>query len=656
MDIELQNPYESDEIDIESLIGETLEKATPKEPPPGKKRGAKKGKVQKTDEAGPLVDPREIGVPLSAAKKVEAYGKVWDADMPLEAIELVCLRYRHKQEDGGLGHAGHLKRVMQMLWPEDYAGEVEPGFPKWREDVDRLVAAWCSPAKVIVVCGHASAAKTHTLARIAVAEYAASPDDTIVTLTSTHLGGLKTRIWAEVAHAVKSQAYPALDAHVTMNDLKIRPKSSRSEQKYAICGVATDKTESAVEKIQGNHSRRGQYLIIDEAAGTGKSVFDAAANLMTDPDFKMVLLANPVRRNSEFGSWAMPVGGWDRINPDADLEWETDRGALALRFDGLRSPNVVAGRKVYPFLIDQEYVDNVARSYGSGSARYWAYVRGWFPPDGLLETIFPTQTIDKCRAPLLLEGAVVRIAAWDPAFEGDNNSPLIIAEYGRVAGEGGPSVGINLIKKVELRVPVIGDGTAVDPYDVRVAKFAKEVLKREGIDPKNFIMDATGGGRGVAAMLQMEYGRNIEVVQFGQAATDRPAHAGESLPSCEVYDRFVSELWFSARVFADAGMVGGMGGQAWEGLRDDLTQREYDTVNGKKIRIETKKEFKAVHGRSPDDGDAFVMLIELLRRRGILAEGTIGGFGIKQKVGEFFRKFARKCSAAVDPRREYRTR
>ena len=110
-------------------------------------------------------------------------------------IELECIRHRHKIEDGGLGYEGHLKEAMKLLWPHKFLGEIQPGYPKMRAVTEKIVWAW-TQYKYIHIIGPASAAKTHDVAHLAWLEYLVSPKDTIITVTSTHLTGLRTRIFS----------------------------------------------------------------------------------------------------------------------------------------------------------------------------------------------------------------------------------------------------------------------------------------------------------------------------------------------------------------------------------------------------------------------------------------------------------------------------
>jgi hypothetical protein len=547
------------------------------------------------------------------AETVECYGLPFPADWPAWQIELACMTNDHPVSRGGLGKHGHLRNAMMLLWPDLYHGEQEKGVPKWRDEIELMTWAWCKYRKISVI-GHASAAKTHTFGHIAVAEYLADAANTIVTLTSTHLPGLRKRLWSDVVHAaLNSQAGAVLD--IRHYDMSIRPTGLK-EDKYVIGGISTDKGQEAVEKIQGNHSRLHNFVIIDEAQGTPKAIFDAAANLMTDADFRWAQLANPTKKFSEFGTWCEPTGGWGVIDPEVDIHWETKRGGICIRLDGARSPNIRHGRTIFPFLIRQDYVDSLEKSFGRESARWWTFYRGWFAPDGALGLVIPSSLIHRSEKPHVYNFRPTRIASVDPAFEGGDQCILSIAEFN-------DEFKMNLILQMPIKVAVKEDG---DPLDWQIAMEIKRICKEHSVVPDNCIVDTTGAGRSVAAFLDREWGK-VQRCGFGGKPTDRRLKDGESDTCEDLFDRFVSELWWSARVWMEEGMVGGIDSK-FEELRMDLHAREYETSGDKKISVEKKKDMKDRIGRSPDHGDSFVMLVELLRRK-----GGIAAKGVKRAQG-----------------------
>jgi len=578
---------------------------------------------------------------------LKKYGANFPDQWSEAMVELCCYAQDRTQDQGGLGQQGHLRNAMIALWPHVYGGEVEPGVPRWRDDLELLTWAWCK-YRVISVIGHASAAKTHTFGHIAAASFIADAPNSIITLTSTHLPGLRKRLWADTVSAVRTaQIAPGtlggLMFDVRNHDMTIRPAGSK-EDKYVIEGIATDRGQDAVEKIQGTHSRKRRYVVIDEAQGTPSAIFEAAANLMTDPDFRMAQLANPTRRYSEFGTWCEPNGGWGHIDPDIDQFWETKRGGICIRLDGLKSANIKYGKTVFPFLIRQDYLDSVAKAFGEGSPRWWTFVRGWFAPEGLFGVIFPSSILAKAEKKLEYQMPPVRVAALDPAFEGGDQCALAIAEYG---GANGSAYALNMVVSMPVKVSMTDKS---EPLDYLIANEVRRICTKHEVKPENFILDVTGAGRGVAAILEKEWSPEINRCNFGGGATERRLKVTDLDDCSELFDRFVSELWWAGRAWMEEGLVGGLN-EDFKTLRDQLVARQYETVKDKKIRIETKKEMKERLGYSPDEADAFVMLVELLRRKGGVAGSPAAG-SIGSRDTRMLKR-AVKYSNVMNPEREF---
>jgi hypothetical protein len=144
-------------------------------------------------------------------------------------------------------------------------------------------------------------------------------------------------------------------------------------------------------------------------------------------------------------------------------------------------------------------------------------------------------------------------------------------------------------------------------------------------------MDITGNARGVFAILQKEWSRNVQGIEYGGAATDRPLRADDNRKCNEIYQWFITELYFRASEFAKAGLLGGLANLDRRTI-DDLSARRYELKQGTKgvlMVAETKKEVKKRLGRSPDFGDAFVQFGELLIRL-----GTSPGGGMAMRLAK----------------------
>jgi len=550
------------------------------------------------------------------------------------------------EKDGFLGPQRHLKNAMMLLWPSAYAGEVEPGFPRFRDDLELLTWAW-TKYRIVSVIGHASAAKTHTFGHIAAASYMADPLNSIVTLTSTHLPGLRKRLWADTVAAIRTAdmgngEFGGRLFDIRNHDMTVRPRDSK-EDKYVIEGIATDRGQDAVEKIQGTHSRNHRFVIIDEAQGTPPAIYEASSNLMTDPDFRIAYLANPTRRYSTLGAWCEPTNGWESIDPNIDFFWETKKGGICIRLDGLKSANIKAGKTLFPFLIRQDYLDSVSKAFGVDSPRWWTFVRGWFAPEGLFGIIFPGSILAKADKRIEYDMPPTRIAALDPAFEGGDKCSLVIGEYGAARGS---KWAMNVLKVINIK-PAVSETS--DPLDFLIARDVEKICKENDVLPENFIMDTTGAGRGVAAILERDWSRLIQRCNFGGACTERTLKVSDREMAKELLDRFVSELWWAGRAWMEEGLVGNITSE-FKTLREELSSRQYETVKDKKISIEPKSEMRERVGYSPDEADAFCMLIELLRRKGAVAGVAVSAAGGRD---DMLRKRAIRYSRVANPDREY---
>ena len=107
---------------------------------------------------------------------------------------------------------------------------------------------------------------------------------------------------------------------------------------------------------------------------------------------------------------------------------------------------------------------------------------------------------------------------------------------------------------------------------------------------------------------------------YNDVASKRPIREGGK-PAAEVVIYYVSELWFRASYLAADGMLCGLGNLDGK-TTQDLSARHYSMKNNdgtSKMVVESKDDLKKRLGRSPDFGDTFCQLGELMVRRGMIA-------------------------------------
>lgn len=563
---------------------------------------------------------------------VVKYGVEWETSRwtPIK-VELYCYLKNHTPEKGGLGRAGHLINAMKLLWPETYQGEWERGYPKLRPHMVEFIKDYCSgDYDTMILIGHAGAGKSHDIARVVTAEYLASYHDTIVTLTSTDLKGLKDRIWSEVVSAIKSargeykfdfttSPHPLAVPMVYVDGGKLEKADDR---KHIIRGIPVGRDENAVGKIQGVHSKRCNRLVVDEAQETPPAVLRARANLMVDKDFKSVLLANATNRHTPFGELCEPVDGWDSVDPEHDFSWECKSGWVEsagrsrtklYRLDATRSPNVLAGRVIYPYLITKEKLEMMASEFGENSVYYWAFGRGFFAPDNAEDKIIPEQAVvEASREADYFFEPPLSIAAIDPAYEGGDKFCYVSAEVGKSAQTLQPLV------KLRRRVHVRKEGDPGEPLARTLARRVMELCKEDNVAPRNLISDFTGASRDVVSQLQTMWGMEVIGCSFAGGATERKILDTDEKEADRLYDRLVSEMCFATKAFMEAGIIRGMGGEQFSEMRTQLVARTY-TLSKEKRVVQTKKAMRKLVRYSPDDADCLNLIVELCRRRGVAA-------------------------------------
>lgn len=490
-------------------------------------------------------------------------------------------------------------------------------------------------------------------------DYLAASPMTATTLTTTKFDALKTRMWGDMMRAIEAIENPTIQQGIEMmfkitntsNEMKFASASeSHGDDKFMIQGVATDSADKSAGKIRGQHADR-RRIVGDEAQDIAPVIYKAIANAISAPDFVGGLLSNPVERNSDFGKWCKPKNGWGSIH-DTDLVWETETpGGVCLHFDGLQSPNIKAGKTLFPYLLDQAYIDFIRKQFGEDSLEWWMYIRGFFPPDGIVSRVWPSATIEKAKASIDFDFPPYACASLDPAYEYDD-PVLTIALMGR-----GRDSRPCCVTKKQIRISLKQSDTMTK--DRQLANETARICAEEQVLPENFICDTTGNGRSVYALLFEAPpgkwgGSRIQKVEYGGSATDRPLRLNDTKPSNEQVKYFVAELWFRASYLAADGILCGFNNLDPK-CEDDLTARRYTIKQDgdrKVMVVETKDEMKKRLGRSPDYGDSLCQLGELMVRKGLLGEIMPSGGGGANRWAEH-RKQARKANSRFSEKKEF---
>jgi hypothetical protein len=571
-------------------------------------------------------------------REVNRYGLIFPNDPSLineaghvneVALELLCYRMRLKT---GKPREWHFRRAFNIVWPDF----------QWNDWMELMAWAWCN-YRLVSVIGHSRASKTYGAAHFALLDYLAADSMTATSFTTTKFDALRGRIWGDMLKAIdtcghyKDYLLARYRIQTASNELKfsIRSKEKLGDDKFIIQGIATDSADESAGKLRGQHADR-RRIIVDEAQDVADAVYAAFLNAMSAEDFLGLLLSNPVDKQTTFGEWCRPKNGWGSIT-DRDLQWETAKGGICLHLDGLQSPNIKAGKTVFPFLLTQDYVDDVKRVEGEDSLKWWMYVRGFFAPDGMVPRVWPSQAIERALEDAEFDFKPEWWGSLDAGFEEGDDCVLMLARKGRLR-DGRPCC----VAAKSIVIPVKSGGET--PADYQIAHEVMRVCKAQGVEPENFIMDTTGNARGVYAILQVEWSAKVHKLAYNGEATERPMRLNDSLGANRQVRYFVAELWFRASYLAREGMLCGLGNVSPK-TREDLEARRYTAKQYGKDRVmvvESKREMRKRINRSPDHGDTFCQFGELMVRKGLI--GGAGGMGSRRGQWELARKRAVKAA------------
>ena len=546
------------------------------------------------------------------------YGRWWPKKIDQFNRELYSFKNPMPLEKGGESKSHHFKRIVSALWPEDG--------PKpfiWHPWAERMLEAACEN-QYLAVAGCASSGKTDFFAIWAIVNFIVAPYETMVLVTSTTLKDSRKRIWGSIRDYW--QAAPPLPGKLvdSMGLIRFDDGTGGTSDKCGITLIAAEKKKEkeAVGKLIGFKNER-VIVIADEMPELSESILEASAsNLSFNPQFQFIGIGNPASRFDAFGILAKPKNGWQAISP-MDDEWETERG-LCIRFDGAKSPNVLTGKIIYPWIVTQAKLDEAKARFGENSLAYYRMYRGYWAPTGDEDNIYSETEIISAGADLdaIWLEPPTRVAALDPAFtNGGDRTPVQFGLYG-VSRDGIPTL---MYTHRELLQDDVNNKRKTRTEQI-VTKF-KEICEQEGVEPFCAAYDKSGAGGPFGDVIDMLWSPEVLGVQFGGRASDLPVSISDTALSSDRYVNRVTELWFGAKELIRTGQLKGIDME----LAKEMCARKYTTKKGTTLRmeVESKTDMKARTGESPDLADSAMILIELCRQR-----FGFGGMTVQQKRKE----------------------
>jgi len=200
-------------------------------------------------------------------------------------------------------------------------------------------------------------------------------------------------------------------------------------------------------KFKGSKARNSKetdrgviLLLIDEINEVTIPAFlEMLGNLVSQEQFAAVTSMNFKDTEDMGGRITEPSGtyggatSFEELDMERDQLWHSVRSGVVLRFDGHRSPNVLAKRIIYPQLFNVANLERMERDYGVASPDYFSQVRSFPANTSESNSVLSRAKIsasrhdDKGWTKLQIHG---RVAFCDPAFGGRDSAVFGWASFG----------------------------------------------------------------------------------------------------------------------------------------------------------------------------------------------------------------------------------
>ncbi len=320
--------------------------------------------------------------------------------------------------------------------------------------------------------------------------------------------------------------------------------------------------DQQTEAFQGIHARY-VLVIIDEACGVPKTLYDATETLATNEFARVLAIGNPDDPGTHFKRICDPGSGWNVI----------EIGYL----DTPAWTGEPVGPDVLQVLLSPLWIEERRKDWGEDSPLWVSKALGQFP-EFAADSVIPYSMVL----------ANQRNEEWPTETD-----PVV--QLGVDVGAGGDFTSIR-VRRGRVPGEVVRDHSA-DPEKV-VAKVVDAALASGAESIK---VDTIGIGWGIVGWLKNRVDEGI----LPPGTDIVPVNVGERAYDTTRFPRLRDEVWWTARELTQD--------MAWD-LRtlDDATLGQliapkYKSDVAHRTKVEPKEETKKRLGRSPDDADALLL-------------------------------------------------
>lgn len=603
--------------------------------------------------------PAMAGITLPSPYHRIKYGAIWDpyiegvAAMPDILIEMEILRMYKAGEyvfKKCKGYCWHFMEAAKLIWGDPNGQRYfqwNPYAVKMLEKIEEY--------PMLAVAAHADASKSEFGALYGCLNFIIWPFETKVLITSTTQESAEGKVWGaltllwQAANVYFQQAMGEslpgklletgmVRYEYTDPETKITTKSKTVGIELMPCNDA--KAKQTVSKLQGykGGQHMGRVIFIgDEFATCPPSILQTVKeNLIVRPGFKGLFLFNFDSLYDSGGMVATPKAGWSSVTTESS-EWETEYG-YCLRFDGLKSPNVLSGKRkingvpepgYYLGLLDREGLAiHEATQGGRDTPGFWRMIRAWPNPTGSKDCIYNEHEIARSETgqrETRWAEPWIWIAGLDPSFtHGGDKAVLTIARVGLAYR--GEAATQTIVRVIEIVAVIVLDQDVNDKFDKteQVVRLTKEYMNgtrswkasanapeiRFDVHPSNLGVDITGAG-GLVTLISQQIGSGFLAINFKETPSDKPVSKADPRPAHKRFLNRMSEIWYVLKELVGAGQIRGLNNPA--AIRQ-MCARTYEDVRGI-VQVEPKEKMKKRTQHSPDEADSIMVCVDVGRQR-----------------------------------------
>lgn len=404
------------------------------------------------------------------------------------------------------------------------------------------------------------------------------PGTTKIITTSTTFRQVKNVLWPHIRRLRDDHELPG---RTTATEWKIGNE---------LVSEGIKPPEGSEAALSGYHSPN-MLIIVDEAGGIGPTFGRDLEALTTGMNTKMLILGNPPVDEDQTwfeGICNSPIYNHIEIPASSTPNFTGEETGQCKS-----CPPGVPPHPISTHLVDREWVDGLAREFGTESAFYMARVEAKFPKDNSSKAL-PISWLEAAQQNTDADTGNIRLGV-DIAADGGDEFVISKADGQRVTLEYRSSGSDN-----ENSVVVAGK------IKEHIAE-AEEAHAARGItEPVRVKIDSIGVGWGVVGILkkwkeEKQFRAEIIGVNVAEKARDSVKFQNQR-----------AEMWWNLRTLIQPSQGDGEQELCLDvdtAALSQLNGPQYDTDSGGKIKIEKKGDMKKRGVSSPDRAEAMLLAV-----------------------------------------------